>query len=65
VVAVRAPWMPQACRMIAAIVNGKSCIVLSIDVPPYGSRRSTASCSVGRMLSPRGTMRNGFPEKRG
>jgi hypothetical protein len=31
---VRAPCTPQPCRMIAAIVNGKSCIVLSIEVPP-------------------------------
>jgi len=62
---VRAPWTPQAYRMSAATVNGKSCIVLYIDAPPYGSRRSTASCSVGRMLSPRGTMRNRLPRRSG
>src|SRR6202022_4416682 len=33
----RAPWTPEACRRMAAIVNGKLCIVLCIAGPPYGS----------------------------
>jgi hypothetical protein len=39
VVTVRNPWTLTPCRMIAVIVNGKSCIVLYIEVPPYESRR--------------------------
>jgi hypothetical protein len=55
VVTVRAPWTLQPCRMIAVIVNGKSCIVLSIDLPPsWVSARHRLMVSRANAIAARG-----------